>query len=103
MATAALSVPRCQCARPLHDLEGNLCCRCGREIRLLGTLGRAWRKAAYDRELRRARGEGLDPTSGFLGLSDELGPNPEVELLRDALEERVGYERARGGPSTAPL
>jgi hypothetical protein len=102
MSGAALAVPRCVCVGPLPDDDG-VCCRCGREIRLLGTLGREWRRAAYDRQLRWARGEGLDPLHGFKGLAQDAGPNPAVKLLRDALEERVGYEKARGGPSTAPL
>jgi hypothetical protein len=88
MGTTALAVPRCACVRPLPDDDG-VCCRCGREIRLLGTLGRAWRKAAYDRQLRWARGEGLEPASGFLGLSDELGANPDVPVLHEALERRL--------------
>jgi hypothetical protein len=73
------------------------------QIRLLATLGREWRRAAYDRQLRWARGEGLDRLHGFKGLAQDVGPNPAVKLLRDALEDRVGYEKARGGPSTAPL
>ena len=46
---------------------------------------------------------GTRPLHGFKGLAQDVGPNPAVKLLRDALEERVGYEKARGGPSTAPL
>jgi hypothetical protein len=64
----------------LPDYDG-VCCRCGREIRPIGTLGRAWRKAAYDRQLRWARGEGLDPTLGFKGVAGEVGPNPPIELF----------------------
>jgi hypothetical protein len=83
-----LAVPRCRCTRPMPDHDG-VCCRCGREIRLLGTLGRAWRRAAYDRQLRWARGKGLDPVSGFRGIAGEVGPNPDVDVLRGALQARL--------------
>lgn len=61
----------------------------GREIRQLGSLARAWRLAAYQRELGWAAGEGLDRRNGFRGLSDETGPNPAVELLHGALTDRL--------------
>jgi hypothetical protein len=87
MSGAALAVPgACVSGRRPTTTGG---CRCGREIRLVGTLGRESRRAAYDRQLGWARGEGLDPASGFLGLSYEVGPNPAVELLRVALETRL--------------
>jgi len=89
LVTAALEVPRCQCPQPLGDSATGECVACGREIRPLGTVGRAWRQAAYDRQLRWARGEGLDPLYGFKGLAQDVGPNPAVKLLRDALEARV--------------
>ena len=44
---------------------------------------------AYDRELRWARGEGLDPLRGFRGVAGEAGPNPDVDLLHVALEARL--------------
>ena len=50
-----------------------------------GSHAREWRKAAYDRELRWARGEGLDPLRGFRGVAGEAGPNPDVDLLHVAL------------------
>lgn len=62
---------------------------CGREIREPGTLGREFRKAAYDRQLRWARGAGLSPRTGFRGLRREVGSNPALGELRVALEGRV--------------
>ena len=61
LAAAALEAPRCECERPV--LDGDECGYCGREIREPGTLGREFRKAAYDRRLQWARGAGLDPAA----------------------------------------
>ena len=60
-----------------------------RERRSLGELGREYRRAAYQRRLSWARGEGLSAHEGFCGLSAELGPNPALAALTGALEIRV--------------
>jgi hypothetical protein len=52
-------------------------------------VSREFRRAAYDRRLRWARGAGLDPRTDFRGLSGELGANPALPVLHAALEERV--------------
>lgn len=71
LAGAALEAPRCECERPI--LDGDECGYCGKKIREPGTLGRDFRRAAYDRRLRWARGAGLDARSDFQGLSYQLG------------------------------
>jgi hypothetical protein len=87
LAARALRAPRCECPDPVVD--GDECAWCGREIRALGTLGREFRLAAYDRRLRWARGMGVHPRTGFRGLAAELGPNPPLEALDAALAARV--------------
>ena len=88
LAVAALEAPRCECLMQLRDQYGQ-CVGCGKEIRALGTFAREFRKAAYTRRLAWARGAGLDPSTGFRGLSDELGPNPELRALDAAIQARV--------------
>lgn len=51
------------------------------------------RKAAYKREFRRALAHGLDSAKDFRGLALELGPNPPLDDLRDALDERIAEKR----------
>ena len=97
LAAAALEAPRCMCERPV--LDGDECGYCGREIREPGTLGREFRKAAYDRRLRWARGAGLDPRRDFRGVHDEVGANPELPTLDAALSARVeALAPAQGDP-----
>lgn len=88
LAAAALEAPRCQCERPVLDEWGD-CEWCGREIRGEGSLSRAFRIAAYMRRLAWARGAGLDARSDFKGLSVEVGANPDLPALDDALSARV--------------
>lgn len=96
-AAAALEAPRCECERPV--LDGDECGYCGREIREPGTLGREFRKAAYDRRLRWARGAGLDPRRDFRGIHGEVGANPELPTLDAALSARVeALAPAQGDP-----
>ena len=74
---------------------------CGKEIRALGSLARQYRQAAYTRRLAWARGEGRCPREGFKGLSRELGPNPELDELQAALDNRV--RALAGDPTSDPF
>jgi hypothetical protein len=87
LASAALAAPRCKCPSPI--LDGSECGYCGREVRADGSLSREFRTAAYSRRLSWARGAGLNARTGFRGLSDEVGPNPELAELDAALGLRV--------------
>lgn len=87
LTTAALQAPRCRCGSNLSC--GGECCFCGREIRAERSLSRQFRCAAYQRRLSWARGAGLDPCAGFRGLSDEVGANPPLPRLDDALTARL--------------
>lgn len=88
LAVAALEAARCECGSNFR--VGDECFICGREVRVLGTLSRDFRRAAYDRRLRWARRAGLDPGRGFKGLHAEVGANPELCELDAALTGRVG-------------
>jgi hypothetical protein len=87
LAVAALEAPRCKCPSPI--LDGDECGYCGREIRAEGSLAREFRTAAYMRRLSLAAGAGLPRSTGFRGLADEVGPNPELPELDVALAARV--------------
>jgi hypothetical protein len=84
---------RCRAANapPLLDDDG-VCCLCGREIRPSGTLGRAWRKAAYDRQLRWAPGEGLGPTLGLQGVAGESARTRPSSCCATRSRSRWAYE-----------
>ena len=65
------------------------CGHCGSEVRTPGALGRELRRAMYERELSWAASEGLCRRTGFRGIHGEVGPNPDVQRLHDALWARV--------------
>ena len=52
-------------------------------------MSQEFRRAAYDRRLRWARGAGVDPRYGFRGLHREVGTNRALEVLDAALCARV--------------
>jgi hypothetical protein len=87
LAGEALRAPRCKCPSPIVD--GDECAYCGREIRAEGALSKEFRTAVYMRRLSWAAGAGLPRSTGFRGLADEVGPNPELPELDAALSARV--------------
>jgi hypothetical protein len=91
LADAALEAPRCDCPNAVLDLLDPfpVCELCGREPRAAGSLARQFRRAAYARRLQWARGAGLHPRTDFRGLREEVGPNPALPVLDDALSARV--------------
>ena len=52
-------------------------------------MNSAFRRAVYRGELLRAVACGLCPHSGFRGLAVEVGVNPPLDELRDALDARI--------------
>lgn len=90
VAAQALQVEPCRCVRPLVAVGTDvLCGRCGREWRPASGLSHEYRTAAYAQRLSWAAGEGLCRRTGFRGLAGEVGANPDLDALQDALEERV--------------